>query len=175
MRGVTSIISIVWGLAGVLAILGFAVVRLANIGMAAFDFAFGWTEWAVFSIWMVFMVYSEGYRGFHRAFSPRVVARARALRGDVGLLVRILAPFYCFGFFHATRKRMIVSWSVASGIVVLVLLVRLLPQPWRGIVDCGVVVGLLMGMVSILYFSILWAVGRSVEYPADLPTESKVQ
>jgi hypothetical protein len=35
------------------------------------------------------------------------------------------------------------------GVVALVLIVKSLPQPWRGIVDGGVVVGLAWGLVSL--------------------------
>jgi hypothetical protein len=45
---------------------------------------------------------------------------------------------------------MIVAWSVLIGIVVLVVSVRSLAQPWRGIVDAGVVVGLVLGWLSLL-------------------------
>ncbi|MBT8446427.1 MAG: hypothetical protein KJO38_04710, partial [Gammaproteobacteria bacterium] len=37
---------------------------------------------------------------------------------------------------------------------VLILLFRLLPQPWRGVMDFGVVVGLLWGLVATLTISI---------------------
>ncbi len=158
-----------WGLAGVLGILGFAVYRLTPNALASFEYGFGAVEWGVFVVWMIFMVYSEGIRGFHQAFSPRVVSRARALSRNPQPWHVALAPFFCFGFFHATRKRMIVSWSVAGGIVCLVLLVRLLHQPWRGIVDCGVVAGILVGMVSILYFAGRWLAGRPFDFPPDLP------
>jgi hypothetical protein len=33
-----------------------------------------------------------------------------------------------------------------------VVIARQLPQPWRGILDAGVVTGLSLGIVSILYF-----------------------
>jgi|AntAceMinimDraft_17_1070374.scaffolds.fasta_scaffold27472_2 hypothetical protein len=164
------VIAAAWGILGVLTILGFAVYRLAPIALAAFESGpFGWVEWVVFGLWMVFMVYAEGVKGFHRAFSPRVVSRARALMSHPHPAACILAPFFCFGFFYATRKRMIVSWSLALGIVALILLVRLLNQPWRGIIDFGVVAGLAIGMLSILYHTALWIAGHPKEYPADLP------
>jgi len=37
-------------------------------------------------------------------------------------------------------------------IIGFVIIVKSLPQPWRGILDAGVVVGLTMGCFSILYF-----------------------
>ena len=62
------------------------------------------------------------------------------------------------------------SFLVTSAIIILVLLVRLLPQPWRGIIDAGVVLGLLLGIASIVYF---WFQSRHKEWvspvPADFP------
>lgn len=163
------VLAAVWGIVGVLGILGFAVWRLTPFALGAFDYGFGVIEWVAFVVWMIFMIYSEGVRGFHQAFAPRVVARAQALARDPRPLNAILAPFFCFGFFHATRKRMIVSWVVTCAIVCLVLLVRLLEQPWRGIVDSGVVSGLVLGMGSILYYGVRLVSGRVHDYPPDLP------
>ena len=36
------------------------------------------------------------------------------------------------------------------GVVVLVLVLREIPQPWRGLIDLGVVIGLALGAASIL-------------------------
>jgi len=54
------------------------------------------------------------------------------------------------GLFHATKKRMIVSWSVSIGVAMIVAAVKRLPYPWRNIVDAGVVFGLGWGSISIL-------------------------
>ena len=54
------------------------------------------------------------------------------------------------GLFHATKKRMIVSWSVTIGVAVIVAAVKRLPYPWRNIIDAGVVFGLSWGSISIL-------------------------
>ena len=55
------------------------------------------------------------------------------------------------GLFHAPRRVLIVSRSMVVGIVLLVVTVRQLAQPWRGIIDAGVVVGLGLGLVSLGY------------------------
>lgn len=54
------------------------------------------------------------------------------------------------GLFHATKKRKIVSWSVTTGVAVIVAAVKRLPYPWRNIVDAGVIVGLSWGSISIM-------------------------
>ena len=58
------------------------------------------------------------------------------------------------GLFDIKRKRMIVSYCLLLGILILVQLVHMLEQPWRGIVDLGVVVGLSWGSTSIILFTL---------------------
>src|SRR5690606_11820793 len=88
---------------------------------------------------VLYVLYAEGYRGFHQNFAPRVVLRAQALRGTQRPLAWLLAPLFCMGYFYATRKRVITSIILTSAILLLVLLVRQLPQPGRGMVDAGVI------------------------------------
>src|SRR5689334_9648633 len=99
-------------------------------------------------MWVTFIVYSEGYRAFHKAFAPRVVARAQYLAEHPRPLYVLIAPLYCMGFVHATRRRLIASWCVWVGVVALIVLVRQAPQPWHGIIDAGVILGLGAGVLS---------------------------
>jgi len=48
------------------------------------------------------MLYSEGYKGFQKGYSPRVAARGHYLRDHSTLLRAILAPLFCMGFFHSS-------------------------------------------------------------------------
>ncbi len=153
MNSLPGTIGALWGIGGVLLLLGGAIYRLGQLGLAAFDHPFDWRHWPALALVVLFMAHAEGYRGFQQGFSPRVAARARYLRGHPRPLHLMLAPLFCMGFIHATRKRRLTSFAVTGAIVVLVLLVRLLPQPWRGIVDLGVVAGLGWGLVSLLTFS----------------------
>lgn len=151
-------------------LLSFAVYRLTPI---AFDlmntYLNGW-HWLALSVSVFYMAYAEGYQGFFKAFAPRVVVRASYLRQHPRVLHVALAPLFCMGFIHATRRRRIISFSVTSSVICLVLVVRLLSQPWRGIVDAGVVVGLILGIASILYF-LVQSIRRpgSLDLPADVP------
>jgi hypothetical protein len=55
------------------------------------------------------------------------------------------------GLFYATRKRLIISWCVSIGVGIIVGIVKKLPPTSRCILDAGVVVGLSIGSLSILY------------------------
>jgi len=63
---------------------------------------------------------------------------------------KLFAPAFCIGYFHGTRARVITSWSVTTIIFFVVIAVRKLANPYRAIIDAGVIVGLLWGTVSVL-------------------------
>jgi hypothetical protein len=95
--------------------------------------------------------------------------RALYLRQHPKPLHLILAPLFCMAYFHATRRRQTVSISLTAGIIVLVLAVHRLPQPWRGIVDAGVVIGLAWGVVSLLWFAARAFAGRACDCSPEVP------
>lgn len=143
------IVGAVWGGAGVFALLGFAVYRLAPKAVEAFRGGLTAGQWTLVALVCLFMGYAEGYRGFQKQFSPRTAARIRYLRDFPSAARTVLAPLFCMGYFHATRRTRIVAFALPVGIIVLVMLVHQLAQPWRGIIDAGVVLGLSWGMVSL--------------------------
>lgn len=162
----------IWGLAGVFLLLGSAVYRLSVVAASAFSHTLQPRHWAALLIAVLFIAYAEGYRAFQQRFSPRVAARAKYLRNHPRVLHVALAPLFCMGFFYATRRRKITSISVTTGIVLLIVLVRLLPQPWRGIIDLSVVVGLGWGIVSLAFFGYQAFAKEDFSYTPDIP-ESK--
>ena len=161
----------VWGLTGVFMLIGSAVYRLTPLAVNAFSYEFLWYHWVVFALILLFMAYVEGYRAFQQGFSPRVAARAKYLNDRPKLLHSLLAPFFCMAYFHAPRRRRITSISVTIGIIVLVILVRLLPQPWRGIIDGGVVVGLAWGLISLFIFSVQAFTSDTFNYSPEVPED----
>lgn len=166
-------IGAIWGIVGVSLLIGSAVYRLTPLAVSAFSFAFTWYHWLFLGFIIFFMAYAEGYRGFQQRFSPRVAARARYLKKHPKTLHVLLGPFFCMGYFHATRRRKTTSISLTLGIIVLVLLIRLLPQPWRGIIDAGVVLGLIWGLVSLLVFTIFAFISEEFTYSPEVPEESR--
>ena len=162
----------IWGIGGVLLFLIFAIYRLAPMALALQYISMGFFHWVLLIFSVIYMAYAEGYRGFHLGFAPRVVKRALYLMRKPKLRLAIFAPVFCMGYIHATKRRQISSLGLTGLIVCFVVLVRLLPQPWRGILDAGVVTGLTIGCLSIIYY-IFYARGRPevISISSDVPGE----
>lgn len=141
-------LALLWGAGGFFALLGFALVRLGPLVADSFDLPWGGLHWALFAFNLVVMAWYEGYKGFQLSYSPRFGARCAYLFRHATPLQALLAPLVCMGFIHAPRRRMIAAWALTIAIVIIILLYRQLPQPWRGILDAGVVVGLAWGMAA---------------------------
>ena len=164
----------IWGVGGVLMLLLFAIYRLAPMALALTGASMGITHWAFLAFSVSYMAYAEGIKGFHQGFAPRVVKRALYLKQNPKLSHVIFAPFFCMGYFYATKKRRILSLGLTGVIVCFVILVRLLSQPWRGILDAGVVTGLTIGCGSILYFLYSATIrAETISISADFPLENE--
>ncbi|WP_372834025.1 hypothetical protein [Pontibacterium sp.] len=162
-------VAALWGFAGISLILGSAIYRLSQIAWQMFEQPFSWYHWAALAFSVAFMGFAEGYRGFQKAFSPRVAARIYYLSKHVTPMRALLAPLFCMGYFHVRRKRQIVTVCLTLGIIVLVQFVHMLEQPWRGIVDAGVVVGLTWGLLSIALFSFKAFFGNGFNHSPETP------
>jgi len=163
-------LAVIWGLAGIGVLLGQAVYRLALISLVGLSMPLYWYHWAALAGWSFFMAYGEGYHGFQRSFSPRVAARAAYLFRHATVIRALLAPLFCMGYFHIERRRQIVVISVTLTVIGFIIGAHYLPQPWRGIVDLGVVIGLAWGLVALGIFTVQAFRGRlshSPEVPLD--------
>ncbi len=144
-----------WGVGGVLALLGRALWRLTPLAWQPIESgSLSALQIALYVGWVVFNGYGEGYRAFQKAFCPRVVARAHYVATRGTRLQALLAPFFCLSLFHANRKGLTVAWTMVVVIALLVKLLRVTPQPWRGIVDGGVVVALTWGALALVVFAL---------------------
>ncbi|NKC15444.1 MAG: hypothetical protein GKR94_25595 [Gammaproteobacteria bacterium] len=147
----------VWGVLGVVAMLVYAVCRLSLVAAEAFQFSLTAWQWLLLIANTAFMAHAEGFKGFQRSFSPRVVARAAHLRTSPRLVRVVLAPLFCMGYFAASRRRLISTYGLTLLIAVFITVLQYLSQPWRGLLDAGVVVGLTWGIISIVLLT-----GRAV-------------
>lgn len=161
-----------WGILGVSLLLAGAIYRLTPIAADAAAHPLDWYHWVTAVAFLAFMLYAEGYRGFQTAFSPMVAARARYLRANPQPMHVVLAPLFCMGYFHATTRRRIKSTSVTGVIVIFVIVVQGLDQPWRGIVDAGVVAGLCWGLTTLIVFSYLALNSREFAYSPEVPEQA---
>jgi len=142
-----------WGAFGVVAYLSFGVSKVVPIVLEGINTIAEPWEWALLAVTLLFFAYVEGYRGFQLGFSPRVVSRSWCVaedNEDAPLWHKILAPAFCIGYFHGTTKRVATSWGVTTVIFLVVIGVKQLGNPYRAIIDAGVIVGLVWGIVSII-------------------------
>lgn len=140
-----------WGVLGVVALFAQAIFRLG--GHALEPLAGGTlstAQGALYAAWAAASLYLEGYRAMQLRFCPRVVARAMHLAAHPTPLRVLIAPAFCMGFFHAAPRTRAVAWGMSLLIVSFVVVLRHVPQPWRGIVDGGVVVALVWGAGALL-------------------------
>lgn len=147
-RSLRGDLTFLWAVVGFSALLLYGLTNLGRATLAAFDQPLGPLHYAVLLVGMGLMAWFEGYRGFQQSFSPRFASRAASLRAAPLPTQTLLAPLVCMGLFWAPRRRLVAAWSLTLGIIVLVGLFRTLPQPWRGILDGAVFVGLAWGLVA---------------------------
>jgi hypothetical protein len=158
-----------WGVLGLLASLVEAIVRLTPHALEPLHQGMSPGASAGYVSFVLLNGYAEGYRGFQRAFAPRVAARARLLFHGPTLARTLLAPLFLMALVEASRRRLIANWVLVLVIVVLVLVLRRTPQPYRGIVDAGVVAGLVWGTLATLYFLVQALRGRAPAVDPELP------
>ena len=158
-----------WGTLGVLAVLAVGVVQLSPKVLAALGSMSAWYHWASLVGFVALMAYVKGYSAFQRRISPRLAARARYLRDHPRWLDALLGPLFCLAFFRAPPRRVITMLAMTAMVAGLVVLVGRLPQPWLGIVDAGVVVGLTWGLVSMVWFLLRAFSSRGLDVSPEVP------
>ena len=163
-----------WGIFQVITMLSQSIYRLYPIAAQPFhDNSLSHTQWTAYAFWVLIMLYSEGYKGFHQKYSPLVVRRAFSISDRANPFNLILSGPFSMGLFDATRKRLIVSWAMVVGIVLMVVLVRKLPYPYRAIIDGGVVAGLTAGAASVIVLYVRALLGHLPEVDPCLNEVSK--
>jgi hypothetical protein len=162
-------LGVLWGVAGIAAVLIYAAMSLGGYAFQALAGGLGALQWLLLAVNTAFMAWAEGYRGFQLRFSPRVAARALDLYEHPTAVRLLLAPLFCVGYFGATARLQRTVWLGTGLIVLAVLAFNRLDQPWRGILDAGVMVGLMWGTASLLWAS--WATfrGRRALVAAEVP------
>ena len=141
----------IYSIGGVIAIFSSAIYRLYPHVQESMSYEFSALNWIVLAVYLLVMIVGKGYFALHRGFVPRVINRSGLLVEDGKLIDKLLAPLYCMGFFKAPMKRMIISYVMIFFIVSFIVSASKISQPWRGIIDMGVIVGLSLGILSLLF------------------------
>ena len=141
----------IWAVIGVSLLFLRALIALGARAVETVETGLAPWQWAVLLGSVVFFCYVEGYRALQRKFAPMVVSRALEIsRTSTGWASTLTAPLYAFSLIGADRKRIIRAWVGVAAVIVAIILVRMLPFPWRGIVDAAVCAALLWGLVSMI-------------------------
>jgi hypothetical protein len=162
------VVAAAWGLLGQLALLLAAVSRLLAAALTGLAGATPST-WALAAGCVVTFCYFQGYRGFQRRYSPFVAGRAAHLARNPRLAHAVLAPLFCCGLVHATRRRRVATLVLYATMVVLAVGIRRLHEPYRAAVELGVACGLFWGAAALLAFAVRALAGRPPATPLDLP------
>jgi hypothetical protein len=137
-----------WGAVGVIGILGFAVYRLGSRGVATVTAGLGGLEWLALAALTAVFLYMEGFQAFQVRWVPKVVLRLKALRQPRWWQVP-LAPLYGMGLLGPSGRAVLPAWVGTGAIVLAIVVVSRLPEPWRGIVDIAVASALCYGTVAL--------------------------
>jgi hypothetical protein len=140
-----------WALAGLVLLLGRASVSLTLKGYheVVAPGLLTPVEWMALAGIALLFVWGEGWMALHRKWAPRVAGRIRDLDAELGALGLVLAPLHAVGLVGAPRRTLVRTWSGVAAIVVAVVLVRQLAQPWQGMIKLGVAGALALGVVSL--------------------------
>lgn len=151
-----------WAVIGVSALFATATYRLGGRGVAVIRDGLGGWEWMALAGLTLAFVYGEGFLALDRKWVPGLMRRARELKDERSLLLRLLAPLYGLSLIGAPPSKLWPSWLGTLAIVCAVLVLRFLPDPWRGIIDFAVAAALAWGLVAILRrIPAAWAPARA--------------
>ena len=168
----TGILIAAWGVFGVVGLLSQAAARLTPYAIEAIHVGMNAWQWLLLVIWTAMNAYGEGYRAFQLRFAPRVVVRSIYLARHPRWHHVMLAPAFCMSLFHATRRGKLVAYGTIAMVLCFIMLLRITPQPWRGIVDAGVVLPLVWGAVALIVLFFRAVRGSVPKAPYSLPPPS---
>jgi hypothetical protein len=138
---------------GVLALtLAEATIRLGVRALLTVHEGLSTAQYVLLALSVSAFGYGEGYRALHRSFAPRVIERAKALARSEprGLRGVLSSPLYMLCLVQAEPRLLRRGWLSVFLIVCAVMVVREVPEPYRGIIDAGVAVALGMGLCSLV-------------------------
>ena len=152
MKKIFGLIGFIWGFVGVSLILLHGITCVYPY-VVTLDFSkMFWYHYLSLIISIIFLGYAEGYKGFQLSFSPRAAKRVKLVFKNPSFVNVVLSPLFCMGFFGISKKRMKITYILTITIIFLIIIIERISEPWRGIIDTGVLVGLSWGLLSFWFF-----------------------
>lgn len=153
-----------WALAPIAGCFVESIYRMG--GRAARTVASGLTagQTAILIILVAGFAWGEGFLALQRRLAPFVVRRAFTA-GLPGWAIAA-GPLYALGLVDRSAD-VVRRWLGLGMILAAVVVVRMLPSPWRGLIDAGVATALAWGLVALLVETVRMA--RSTDDPVRLP------
>ena len=168
--GVAQRLAMAWALVGVVLIFLDAVMQLGQRGIATVRAGLAPGEWIALALLTAAFVYGEGMRGLQRRWVPAVLRRVGQLGGERSPVYLLLAPLYAMLLIGAPPRTLRRAWTGVLAIVAAVLIVRSLPDPWRGMIDFAVAAALSWGLGAIVLGAVRLARGGSPSASASRGT-----
>jgi hypothetical protein len=139
-----------WAVLGVTLLFATAVLRLGARGIALIRSGLAPAEWVLLAVVTAAFVYGEGVRALDQRYVPFLMRRVRELRAESHPVHRVLAPLYALALIGAPGRARLRAWAGMLAIAAAVLIVRGLPEPWRGTIDFAVAAALTWGLAALL-------------------------
>ena len=153
MKKIFGIIGAFWGFIGISLIL---LHGMSCVVPYVFSMELSNMKWYhIISLFLsiITLGYAEGYKGFQLSFSPRAAKRVNLVSKNPNFKNVVFSPLFCMGFFGISKQRMIITYLLTLSIIFLIIIIEKMSDPWRGIIDAGVLVGLSWGLLSFWFFS----------------------
>ncbi len=141
----------VWGVLGFILLLTRGLVRMVPIALETINHPLTGIQISAMAVFFVAFGAGKGYFLFQRVYAPKFAERARMLLHEPSHLNGFFAPLFCMGLFGAPRPKLLRSWVITTFVIVMIVLSRSLPFPWRGTVLGGVCLGLAWGVIAVAY------------------------
>jgi len=145
----TGRLSASWAMVGVTLLFAEPTLRLGARAARTIAAGLAPGEWVGLVAIAVVLLYVEGHRALQKRLGPKVVAKALSLGDEASPSSVVLAPLFVLSLVHAKRRELLHAWIGVFSIGIAVVVVRALPEPWRSMVDGGVALSLLWGLVSL--------------------------
>lgn len=136
---------------GFVLLIGQALFRMTPRAITILGQSLTATEWTGLALSVLFFGVLKGYVAFHRGYAPRFARRLVHVIRLRRASLSSIAPLYCMGFVHVgrgNRGAWIRTVAFILAIVLMIIGVRGVGDPWREIIVAGVLVALAFGGIT---------------------------